>query len=88
MATSCCRATSLVKVDKIARLTGRPVDVKCCIVEAKGRMVKIDEETALKLYSPALRFYYMDGNSWGNLLKNVSEKDGIIKQYEFYPCVK
>jgi len=52
------------------------------MVEAEGGWVRIPESIALERFRPEARFYYMDGLSWGNLLKNAAEWDGRIREYE------
>jgi len=61
----------------------RKVDVKCCLVQTSAFVFSfVDEDTARQTYPPDKRFYYMDGNSWGNLLKVSAEREGRIKEYE------
>lgn len=87
-AISCSPAISVSKLGKLPPAGKRPIDVRCCIVEAVGRFVIVPEDIALKYYAPADRFYFMNGHNWGDLLKNTSELRGTIRQYELYPCVE
>ncbi len=87
MATGCCAVAS-GKIKRIEPSMERKVNVMCCLVKKGDVFVEVKEDDALNFYSPGLRFYYMDGDSWGNLLKNTAEKNGIIRQYEKYPCVQ
>jgi len=48
----------------------------------------VPESVALKYFNPLARFYFMDGYSWGNVLKVSAERDGRIKEYEQFPCVR
>lgn len=67
----------------------RPVEVKCCLVQRTATQYEhVDEKTARGMLSPASRFYFMDGESWGNLLKVSAERAGRIKEYENFPCVE
>jgi hypothetical protein len=48
----------------------------------------VEEKVAVGMFSPASRFYFMDGESWGNVLKVSAERAGRIKEYEQFPCVE
>lgn len=76
------------KLARIPKAAKRTVEVRCCLVEKDGRWQYVKEADALAIYSPSMRFYFMDGISYGNLQKNVAERNGIIRQYEAYPCVE
>ena len=85
--TSCCQVGS-PKIARVPEPATRAVDIKCCLVEKDNRLTEVTEAEAVAGYSPSLRFYFMDGVSYGNLQKNVAEHNGIIRQYEQYPCVE
>lgn len=73
----------------LPKVKERKVDVKCCLVKASdSTFTFMDEEIARVMFSDDKRFYYMDGISWGNLLKVSAERQGRIKEYEQFPCVQ
>lgn len=83
LAAACCPAT-LATRPKLPPIKSRPVEVRCCLVKDGDGWKQIDEKDALRLYSPSMRFYFLDGTSWGNLLKNAAETSGRVKEYEQY----
>ena len=85
---SCSQARANRRLSQIPHAKYRKVEIKCCLVEMDDELFKIPEGEAIEIFSPTDRIYYMDGESYGNLLKNVKEGDGIIRQYENYPCVE
>ena len=88
LATSCCPAVTIGKLDKLPQVKERPVEVQCCFVSVGDRWIMVPESVALKYFNPLARFYFMDGYSWGNVLKVSAERDGRIKEYEQFPCVR
>jgi len=78
----------LTKREKLPPIKRRRVEVKCCLVSTGIGFTDVPEETAVEFYEPEERFYYMDGNSWGNLQKVAAERDGRINEYEQFPCVE
>lgn len=87
MAISCCQATIVGTRTKLPPVEKRIVNVQCCLVYENGVYKKVDEKIALESKNQE-RFYFMDSDSWGNMLKVSAERVGRIKEYEQFPCVK
>ncbi len=81
MSSTSCPATLAVR-PKLPPAKPRPVEVRCCLVKDGDGWKQIDEKAALRLYSPSMRYYFLDGASWGNLLKTTAERDGRVRECE------
>ena len=86
-ATSCYPVATNPKIAKLPPVQERKVETRCCLVQKDGQWMEIDEKTAKSLYSDNLRYYFMDGESWGNLQKVAAERRGRIREYEQFPCI-
>lgn len=87
MAISCCREKILTARNKLPPIQVREINVQCCFVHGGDGWIVVDENIALKHYSDS-KLYFLDSQSWENLLKSTAERDGRIREYEQFPCVK